>query len=119
MAQTDLYTARGDLVGRLSAPEIGPQIVVLRDGEDYDITSRDISTIQCLFELPVPSVYAATISGNASANLANLGTVGLSANGRLTKSHLPALNDLHSIKAAADTFARSKPGCIFPEDVIE
>ncbi len=107
MTTTGLSDAEGAFVGRIWIPELGPALVALRDGELFDITSRDIPTMRDLLELNDPADYVVTIPGNPIATLTEVETDSLNAQSDPKKRHLLAPNDLQSVKAAGVTFARS------------
>lgn len=102
-----LNDEQGHFVGRVWLPDVGPVLVVLRDGIVLDITSAEVPTMRDLLELSDPVSYVNSQSGVALALLAELQDESLAAAGETTKRHFLAPNDLQSVKAAGVTFARS------------
>ncbi|MDA4845872.1 fumarylacetoacetate hydrolase family protein [Hoeflea poritis] len=107
MATTGLAASDGVFVGRVWVPELGPILIALRNGELFDITSRDVPTMRDLLELNDPADYVANVSGAWIATLNALESESLNAQSNPHKRHFLAPNDLQSVKAAGVTFARS------------
>ena len=57
MTSTGMKGNDGTFVGRVWLPDVGPIIVTLREGEVFDITSREVPTTRDLFELDNPAGY--------------------------------------------------------------
>ncbi|MGO4569511.1 fumarylacetoacetate hydrolase family protein [Rhizobium sp. 2YAF20] len=94
----------GTFVGRIWRPEAkGPAVVVVRDGNVYDVTSKDIPTMSDLLERDDPVAYVRSQTGAA------VGSVGALLSGPIDRSvvHLLAPIDLQAVKACGVTFARS------------
>jgi fumarylacetoacetate (FAA) hydrolase family protein len=99
--------ATGVFVGRVWNPAVaGPCVVVVRDGNVIDITSKMAPTMHDLLEREDAAAYAAKAEGPVLADLE-----GLLARGVGTPDtncvHLLAPNDLQAVKACGVTFARS------------
>ncbi|MEM6464378.1 MAG: fumarylacetoacetate hydrolase family protein [Pseudomonadota bacterium] len=107
MASTGLTAIRGVFVGRIWVPELGPVLVMLRDGELFDFTSREIPTMRDLLELDNPLAYVASHAGSRIASLTELEANSLDAQSDPDKRHFLAPNDLQAVKAAGVTFAGS------------
>lgn len=83
----------GLFVGRVERSGIGPALVVLRDGQVVDITTRDVPTMRDLLERDDAAEYAAAAKGEA------LGTP--------DQVTFLAPADLQAVKASGVTFAAS------------
>lgn len=90
----------GLFVGRVERQDIGPSIVVLRDGDLVDITSRDVPTMRDLLERPDVANYVQRAEGPT------IGTFADAINGSGDLRFL-APADLQAIKASGVTFAAS------------
>jgi fumarylacetoacetate (FAA) hydrolase family protein len=94
----------GTFVGRIWRPEAkGPAVVVVRDGNVYDVTSKDIPTMSDLLERDDPVAFVHSQEGEP------VGSVGALLSGPIDRSvaHLLAPIDLQAVKACGVTFARS------------
>ncbi|WP_244598572.1 fumarylacetoacetate hydrolase family protein [Rhizobium tubonense] len=94
----------GTFVGRIWRPEVnGPAIVMVRDGNVYDITSKDVATMRDLLELDEPVALVRAQEGEFIGEVRSL------LNGSVDPgvAHLLAPIDLQAIKACGVTFARS------------
>lgn len=94
----------GIFVGRIWQPEAkGPAVVVVRDGNVYDVTSKDIPTMSDLLERDDPVAFVHSQKGEP------VGSVGALLSGPIDRSvaHLLAPIDLQAVKACGVTFARS------------
>jgi fumarylacetoacetate (FAA) hydrolase family protein len=94
----------GTFVGRIWRPEAkGPAVVVVRDGNVYDVTSKDIPTMSDLLERDDPVAFVHSQKGEP------VGSVGALLSGPIDRSvaHLLAPIDLQAVKACGVTFARS------------
>jgi fumarylacetoacetate (FAA) hydrolase family protein len=94
----------GTFVGRIWRPEAkGPAVVVVRDGNVYDVTSKGIPTMSDLLERDDPVAFVHSQTGAA------VGSVGALLSGPIDRSvaHLLAPIDLQAVKACGVTFARS------------
>jgi fumarylacetoacetate (FAA) hydrolase family protein len=94
----------GTFVGRIWRPEAkGPAVVVVRDGNAYDVTSKDIPTMSDLLERDDPVAFVHSQKGEP------VGSVGALLSGPIDRSvaHLLAPIDLQAVKACGVTFARS------------
>ena len=94
----------GIFVGRIWRPEAkGPAVVVVRDGNVYDVTSKDIPTMSDLLERDDPVAFVHSQKGEP------VGSVGALLSGPIDRSvaHLLAPIDLQAVKACGVTFARS------------
>lgn len=88
-------------------PDVGPVVVTLRDGEVFDITSREVPTTRDLLELNDPAGYVQNTKGKRICSLTELEADSIKAASDPTQRHLLAPNDLQSVKAAGVTFAKS------------
>lgn len=94
------------LVTRVWRPGIGPALVRL-DGETlYDITTRDLPTMQALLDTDDPAATARATAGTAFASLAEL-VAGSSETAGPDALRFLSPADLQAIKAAGVTFAES------------
>jgi fumarylacetoacetate (FAA) hydrolase family protein len=94
----------GTFVGRIWRPEAkGPAVVVVRDGNAYDVTSKGIPTMSDLLERDDPVAFVHSQKGEP------VGSVGALLSGPIDRSvaHLLAPIDLQAVKACGVTFARS------------
>ncbi|MCR9138952.1 MAG: fumarylacetoacetate hydrolase family protein [Alphaproteobacteria bacterium] len=98
----------GIFVGRVWQPEKnGPSLVVLRDGDVFDLTSKSTATMADLLELDDPAAHAGQATGARIGSLKEI----LATTGEDTASadtvHLLAPCDLQAVKACGVTFANS------------
>jgi fumarylacetoacetate (FAA) hydrolase family protein len=105
--ETNLIDQTGLFVGRVWVPETGPVLVVLRDGDLIDITTKEVPTMRDLLEMDDPTAYAKNSSGITVGSLTELEAESLSAACDSSTRHFLAPNDLQSVKAAGVTFASS------------
>ena len=97
---------QGCLVGRVWRPDAGgPAVVVARDGDVIDITSRDFPTMRDLLEADDPAAVAGRLQGERLISLADL--LARSNEAADDTLHLLAPCDLQAVKACGVTFARS------------
>ena len=97
----------GTFVGRVWRANIGPSVVVVRNNNVVDITSKDIPTMRDLLEQADPVAYVHTQKGEVICDLE-----ALEANSHHTfasdgLTYLLAPCDLQAVKACGVTFARS------------
>ncbi|EPE94598.1 fumarylacetoacetate hydrolase family protein [Rhizobium grahamii] len=103
----DSAAASGLFVGRVWNPALqGPCVVVLRDGELIDITSRETPTLSSLLETPDPAAFARAARGPVVCRLKDIDDAGIGAPD-VSRVHLLAPADLQAIKACGVTFAQS------------
>jgi fumarylacetoacetate (FAA) hydrolase family protein len=103
---TEIFST-GTFVGRVFDPGVkGPLLVVVRNGDVIDITSKATPTMRDLLEREDAADYAAKANGPVVAKLADLLAIPA---GKLDTAalHLLAPCDLQSVKACGVTFARS------------
>ncbi|SOC35916.1 fumarylacetoacetate (FAA) hydrolase family protein [Rhizobium subbaraonis] len=99
--------ATGVFVGRVWNPAVaGPSVVVVRDGNVIDITSKTVPTMRDLLEREDAAAYAASAEGPVLADLEGLLARGVGTP-EANSVHLLAPNDLQAVKACGVTFARS------------
>ncbi len=97
---------RGVFVGRVWRPDAqGPAVVALRDGELFDITSKDVPTMRDLIERDDAVAYANTTDGRSIGSLEEIATQSFHAGA--DAAHLLAPCDLQAVKACGVTFASS------------
>ncbi|WP_349436740.1 fumarylacetoacetate hydrolase family protein [Pararhizobium sp. A13] len=98
----------GTFVGRLWRPDVaGPSLVVLRGGDLYDITSKDVLTMRDLLERDDPVAFLLQQEGEHLVSLEAVMGNSVEAAGDLSTMHLLAPCDLQAVKACGVTFARS------------
>lgn len=98
----------GTFVGRLWRPDVaGPSLVVLRGGDLYDITSKEVPTMRDLLERDDPVAFLLRQEGEHLASLEAVMGNSVEAAGDLSTMHLLAPCDLQAVKACGVTFARS------------
>ncbi|MEK1933654.1 MAG: fumarylacetoacetate hydrolase family protein [Pararhizobium sp.] len=98
----------GTFVGRLWRPDVaGPSLVVLRGGDLYDITSKEVPTMRDLLERDDPVAFLLQQEGEHLASLEAVMGNSVEAAGDLSAMHLLAPCDLQAVKACGVTFARS------------
>ncbi len=100
--------ARGTFVGRVWRPEVeGPAVVVLREGQLFDITSADAPTMRDLLEMDDTLAFVRAAAGVALGPLDAVMGASQEGAGDLSQLHLLAPCDLQAVKACGVTFARS------------
>ena len=98
----------GTFVGRVWRPDVaGPALVVLRDGDLIDITSKEVPTMRDLLELDDPAGFLSGCQGERLSTLEAVMATSVEAAGDLAGVHLLAPCDLQAVKACGVTFARS------------
>lgn len=107
MTSTGMKGNDGTFVGRVWLPDVGPIIVTLREGEVFDITSREVPTTRDLLELDNPAGYIHKTEGVRICSLSELEADSIKAANDASQRHILAPNDLQSVKAAGVTFAKS------------
>ena len=96
----------GCFVGRVWNPAAaGPSLVILRDGELIDITSKVTPTMRDLAETDDPAGFAKAADGPSLGTLEDVAQV--DAVGDLNRLHLLAPCDFQAVKACGVTFAGS------------
>ena len=106
-AASDIFET-GTFVGRLWRPDAaGPSLVVLRGGDLYDITSKEVPTMRDLLERDDPVAFLMQQEGERLASLQTVMDASVEATGDLSRMHLLAPCDLQAVKACGVTFARS------------
>ena len=106
-AASDIFET-GTFVGRLWLPDAaGPSLVVLRGGDLYDITSKEVPTMRDLLERDDPVGFLMQQEGERLASLQAVMDASVEATGDLSRMHLLAPCDLQAVKACGVTFARS------------
>jgi fumarylacetoacetate (FAA) hydrolase family protein len=108
MAATNDIFETGTFVGRVWRPDVaGPALVVLRGGDLYDITSKEVPTMRDLLERDDPVAFLLQQEGEHLASLEAVMGNSVEAAGDLSAMHLLAPCDLQAVKACGVTFARS------------
>jgi len=96
------------LVGRVWRPDVsGPSLVVVREGQLIDITSRDAATMSELLERDDVLDFVARAKGETLGSLDEIAATGREGHRPASKPWLLAPCDLQAIKACGVTFARS------------
>ncbi len=103
----NLNEVDGVFVGRVWVPDTGPILVTLRNGEVYDITTRDAPTMSQIMEMDDPAAYVTGCNGRLITGLGGLEAESIAAESNPAQRHFLAPNDLQAVKAAGVTFARS------------
>lgn len=98
--------ARAVLIGRVWRPGIGPCVVVVQNGELFDITRRGVATVRDLLEQP-DVLAAAKVAGEPIGPLAAIADNSWEARRSPARPFLLAPVDLQAVKAAGVTFAVS------------
>ncbi len=96
----------GTYVGRIWRPDVGPCVVVIRDEQVVDITSRDVPTVSDVLEQDAPIDDIAGHVGETVCTLNDLLTASWGARDA-NALRLLAPCDLQAIKASGVTFAQS------------
>lgn len=99
--------AEGTWISRVWIPTVGPAVVLLKDGQVYDISAR-VSTVSTLLELDDPVSYLRSLSTTES--LVSFDSLMSNSDASLrdeSKPWLLAPIDLQAVKAAGVTFAAS------------
>ncbi|WP_448090632.1 fumarylacetoacetate hydrolase family protein [Pseudomonas azerbaijanoccidentalis] len=102
-----LDLAEGTWISRVWIPAVGPAVVLLKDGQVYDI-SASVSTVSTLLELDDPVSYLRSLSTTES--LVSFDSLISNSDASLrdeSKPWLLAPIDLQAVKAAGVTFAAS------------
>lgn len=95
----------GTWLGRVWNPTVqGPSVVTIRDGALLDITAKTAPTVAAILDQDHPARYVQAAPGKP---LGSLDAIAANPVGDLHKLHLLAPCDLHVIKAAGVTFAKS------------
>lgn len=103
-----LDSTKGTFVGRVFRPEMdGPSIVVLRDNELVDITSKEFPTLSALLEAPNPAQIANTVNGEVVGTMVDILANSEFAKRDTNRPYILAPCDLQVIKACGVTFAQS------------
>ncbi|MCP4317800.1 MAG: fumarylacetoacetate hydrolase family protein [Hyphomicrobiales bacterium] len=98
----------GTSVGRVWRADVeGPSIVVVRDGNLVDITTKTAPTMRDLLELEDPGAYARETDGEHLGSLEDIAAQSIETNAVRQRTHLLAPFDLQAIKACGVTFASS------------
>lgn len=95
----------GLFVGRVWRSGVGPCLVTVRDGNIFDITSKDAPTMRDLLELENPAAFVRRQAGIRIGSLEEIAAGSLEASGDATRLLSP--NDFQAVKACGVTFARS------------
>jgi fumarylacetoacetate (FAA) hydrolase family protein len=99
---------RGIFVGRIWRPDrSGPSLVVVRNGDLVDITSKAAPTMRDLLEMDDPAAFVREQAGEPVTSLDTVLVRSVEGAGDLSQPHLLAPCDLQAIKACGVTFARS------------
>ncbi|RFC63889.1 MULTISPECIES: fumarylacetoacetate hydrolase family protein [Mesorhizobium] len=97
----------GTYLGRLSVPGTAhPLVVTVRDGEVFDITSKDAPTVRDICEMDDPASYVQNAKGRRVGNLAEIASNSLGAHDG-KKAVLLSPVDLQAVKASGVTFVVS------------
>ncbi|MBZ9791921.1 fumarylacetoacetate hydrolase family protein [Rhizobium sp. 3T7] len=103
----DSVAAGGLFVGRAWNPAVeGPCVVVVRDGQLVDITSKTVPTLSALLEQVDPAAFVRAARGPVLGALEEVKAVGIGTPDP-SHVHLLAPADLQAIKACGVTFAQS------------
>lgn len=95
----------GTYIGRVWNPAVsGPSVVVLRDGQLVDITTKKAPLVQDILEMEAPAGYVQTVEG---ASLGRLEDIALNRGVPSDSIHILAPCDLQPIRAAGVTFVKS------------
>lgn len=97
----------GTFVGRVWRANIGPSVVVVRDNNIVDITSKEIPTMRDLLEHADPVAYVHAQEGDPICGLRALEANSHHTSASEGVTHLLAPCDLQAVKACGVTFARS------------
>lgn len=98
----------GTFVGRIWRPDVaGPSVVVVRDGQLFDITSRDVPTMRDLLERDDPAGFAIAAGGDRIGAIDEIAANSTESAGDDGQVHFLAPCDLQAVKACGVTFANS------------
>ncbi|MGC4026273.1 MAG: fumarylacetoacetate hydrolase family protein [Mesorhizobium sp.] len=97
----------GTYLGRLSVPgTVYPLVVTVRDGEVFDITSKDAPTVRDICEMDDPASYVQKAKGRRVGSMAEIASNSLGVrDGK--KAVLLSPVDLQAVKASGVTFVVS------------
>ncbi|MET3520788.1 fumarylacetoacetate hydrolase family protein [Mesorhizobium abyssinicae] len=100
--------ADGIFIGRARTSEAAhPQVVAVRDGTVFDITSSAAPTVRDLCELPDPAGYVRSAKGKLIGALEDIATNSFEAERDAKKPFLLSPADLQAVKASGVTFVVS------------
>ncbi|MBB3397963.1 MULTISPECIES: fumarylacetoacetate hydrolase family protein [unclassified Rhizobium] len=103
----DAVAAGGLFIGRAWNPAVqGPCVVVVRDGQLVDITSKTVPTLSALLEQVDAAAFVRAARGPVLGALKEVDAVGIGTPDP-SRVHLLAPADLQAIKACGVTFAQS------------
>ncbi len=98
----------GTFVGRIWRPDVaGPAVVIVRDGEVLDITSRDVPTMRDLLERDDPAGFVNATDGERLGTVDEIAAKSTESAGDAGRMHFLAPCDLQAVKACGVTFANS------------
>jgi len=104
----DSSDPRALFVGRVWRPDVGgPSLVVVRDGELFDITSREAATMSELLERDDVLDYVGRVEGQSLGGLDEIVAAGPEGDRTGSRPWLLAPCDLQAIKACGVTFCGS------------
>ena len=95
------------LVGRVWRPDVGPAIVLLKDGELLDITSPESPTMAALLALEHPARHVTQIAGRTLGRADEILWNSIEAHRQTNRPFILSPIDLQAVKAAGVTFAAS------------
>jgi len=99
-----IFSQSCTFIGRVWNPKVtGPCVVVLREGELIDITSRTGALVRDIFEMDDPLAYVRSAAGESLGTFEEVA----SRSTDLDEVHFLAPCDLQSVKACGVTFASS------------
>lgn len=99
---------KGTFVGRVKAPGAAhPLVVVVRDGDVIDVTSREAPTVRDLCEMSDPGAWARSASGRSLGSLEAIAANSFEATRDPSKPWLLSPVDLQAVKASGVTFVVS------------
>ncbi|PZR00164.1 MAG: fumarylacetoacetate hydrolase [Cereibacter sphaeroides] len=97
--------AEGLFVGRVWRAGVGPSVVVLREGQVYDVTCREAPTMRDLLEQADIPAFLAGIDGERIGTLDQIAAASVEPDPEVTRLLAPC--DLGAVKACGVTFAGS------------
>jgi len=111
MSETEFSASlpdEGVFVGRVWQPQAkGPSLVLLRDGDLLDLTSKSTATMTDLLELEDPVAHALEAAGERIGSLSDILAASWQGDAGTDTMHLLAPCDLQAVKACGVTFANS------------
>ncbi len=104
----------GNYIGRAWDPQVsGPSIIVIRDQELFDITTKEAPLVRDILEMEDPAGFVRSTDGKLIGSIDDIASA---RSGDPEALHMLAPCDLQAIKAAGVTFAQSMVERVIEEE---